>query len=143
MFSVIYCCFISLLFLRQIKESISSAQSVINIADPKAKGLVFSVAAESMRTALQPLLLFELKRGFLSWQFVVRQERRQEKAGVFIHFCTVRNTLLALDEMVKRILKYNMSRWKEFTVLETRRIEKERMLQAVLKIQGASHRSFF
>jgi len=109
---------------------------VINIADPKAKGLVFSVAAESLRKALQPLLVYELRRGFTAWNFVVRQERRQEKAGVFIHFCTVRNTLLALDEIVKRVLRNKVARWKDYTFFETQRIKKERMLQAVLKIQG-------
>jgi hypothetical protein len=43
----------------QIKTSISSAQSVINISDPKAKGLIFSVAAETMfryRDSTQSLL---------------------------------------------------------------------------------------
>ena len=123
-------------FVAQIKESISSAQNVVNIADPKAKELIFSVAAESMRKALQPLLLYELKRGFTAWTFVLRQERRQEKAGVFIHFCTVRNTLLALDESVKRILNNRMARWKDYTFMENQRLRKEKMLKAVLKIQG-------
>lgn len=119
-----------------IKESISTAQNVINIADPKAKGLIFQVAAEAMRRAMEPFLLFEIKRGFTAWSFVVRQERRQEKAGVFIHFLTVRNTLLALNAILTRVLHVNMQRWKAFTVAELQRIKKEKMLKAVLKIQG-------
>jgi hypothetical protein len=37
----------------QIKTSISSAQNVINISDPKAKGLIFSVAAETLFRSVQ------------------------------------------------------------------------------------------
>ena len=127
-------------FNEQIKESISSAQSVINIADPKAKELIFSVAAEALRKAMQPFLLYEMRRGLVAWNFAVRQERRQEKAGVFIRLLTVRNTLLALNTMVRRVLQYNFMLWTSFTASEVQRIRKERTINAVLKIQSQYRR---
>lgn len=85
--------------------------------------------------SLQPLLLYEIKRGFAAWMFVVRQERRAEKAGVFIHFLTVRNCLLALNNTVTRLLTRNMRKWKDFTLSEIKRLLKEKTLKAVLKLQ--------
>lgn len=76
-----------------------------------------------------------MKRGFTAWLFVVRQERRMEKAGVFIHFLTLRNCLLALNNTVTRCLARYMYKWKDYAILETKRLQKERMLKAVLKLQ--------
>ena len=39
----------------------------MSIADPKAKGLVFQVAAEELARAMQPLLTCEVRRGFMAW----------------------------------------------------------------------------
>lgn len=86
---------------------------------------------------MQPFLLYEIKRGFTAWTFVVRQERRFEKAGVFIHFLTLRNCLLSLNNMLRRCLFNNIQRWKEFTAYETKRLQKEATLKAVLKLQAA------
>src|SRR3990167_2401783 len=86
---------------------------------------------------MQPFLIYEIRRGFTAWLFVVRQERRQEKAGVFIHLLTLRNCLLALNSLVTRCLQRNMRRWKEFTVAEVKRLQKEKKLKAVLKLQAA------
>jgi hypothetical protein len=95
----------------------------------------FLTARYSVYRSLQPLLLYEIKRGFTAWMFVVRQERRAEKAGVFIHFLTLRNCLLALNNMVQRCLTRHMDRWKDFAIFETKRLMKERTLKAVLKLQ--------
>lgn len=109
----------------------------MSIADPKAKGLVFQVAAEELARAMQPLLTCEVRRGFMAWCFVVRQERRHEKAGVFIHFLTLRNCLLALNTLAVRVLRGKLKRWKDFTAYEIRRIQKEIMFRAVLRLQAA------
>jgi hypothetical protein len=54
-----------------------------------------------MRHALAPLLICEIRRGFIAWGFVVRQQRRREKAAFLIRFLTVRNTVLGLDRLGK------------------------------------------
>ncbi|KAJ1380388.1 hypothetical protein B484DRAFT_440960, partial [Ochromonadaceae sp. CCMP2298] len=121
-----------------IKETLTSAS--IKIEDPKARNLVLSVAAEAMRKALLPLLSAEIRRGFIAWGFVVRQQRRREKAGYFIRFLTLRNVCLGLDKMLLKVLRYNWRVWREVAAAETLRLKKQRVLNAVTRIQGVYRR---
>lgn len=114
----------------------STARSIVGIADPKTKHLLFAVAAENMQHALYPFLRYEMHRGFLAWGFVVRQQRRVEKAGAYLRFLTMRNIIVGLNSLLRGVLVANIRIWRNFAVMESLRIKKEQIRRAAVKIQS-------
>ena len=70
----------------------------------KAKQLVFSVAATTMKKALLSFLRYEMKRGFIAWSISNRQSRRREKVGIFIRYLTIRNIILGIHQMLQKVI---------------------------------------
>lgn len=121
----------------QVKKNIAFAQEMMSIANPKAKALLYTVAAEKMKQTLFTLLKVDMKRGMLAWKTATHQLRLQVKASKLIKLLGIRNILVGLDNIICRKLTINILRWKEFTITRTMEIQKENFVIAAIKIQSA------
>lgn len=72
----------------------------------KAKQLVFSVAATTMKKSLQILIKYEMNKGFIAWSIFLRQVRRKEKAMVFIRYLMIRNVVLGFNQLLRKVIIY-------------------------------------
>jgi hypothetical protein len=93
-----------------------------------------------MQPALYRIVLLELRRGFFAWLQMVQQARRQESVGLIFRFLVVRNEVVGINQLLRKVLKYNLDLWRDHAARETQRLQRERLLLAVVTIQKVMRR---
>lgn len=119
----------------QIKKGIAIAQELVNIRDPRARGMLFKLGVDRMKIALQKLVRIDLRRGFEAWKLQQRESILRQATGLLLRLLGDRNILAGLEQVLKKLLRANFEVWKRIAHEETLRLRKKVVLDAALKIQ--------
>eukprot|EP01038_Epipyxis_sp_PR26KG_P006367 gene6367-8768_t len=119
-----------------VKKDIATIQELVLLQNnTKAKPMLYSVAAESMRDSLLPIIRSELRRGWIAWSLMIHQQKRQENLKIFIKFLTIRNIVLGLKKLLSKVLNEKWKKWKLFTNEQNKRLKRLKVSKAILLIQ--------
>lgn len=122
-------------YCSKIKDGILSINEIVNVQDPKAKSMVLSMAAETMMTALDVILIKEKMRGWKAWRLAIQQARTTEKKTRYVNFQSLRCISISLRGLYLLAMEKKWLVWVNFANRETARIKKEKELKACILIQ--------
>lgn len=118
-----------------VKSNIAAIQSLVHIDNPRARQMMYSVAAERMQGALKLLVAGELRRGWRAWRLVNGQLRRRMCTILTIKLLGMRIISQKLNTAVCRVVEKKFLKWVNYTQKESARIKRELQLQATTEIQ--------
>jgi hypothetical protein len=119
----------------KIKDGILSINEIVNVQDPKAKGLVFSMAADKMTSALNTIIVKEQMRGWQAWRLAIQQARTTERKARYVTFQNLRCISISLRGLYLLAMGKKWLVWVNYAKRETARIKKERELKSCILIQ--------
>ncbi len=118
-----------------VKAGIASLQSLVQIDNPRAKQMLFSVAAERMQAALRLVIRGELRRGWWAWRMVNGQLRRRICTAKTIRVLGLRIVAEKLNNAVCRILEKKYLIWANNAQREAARLKRETQVRSTVEIQ--------
>lgn len=120
-----------------VKKTLEAAQSVVSVQDSKARHLLNMIAAERLFHALSLLPRVDLRRGWIAWRLHLHQQIREQRLRAVLRQLVLRNVVMGLHQIIQRLLRHRIATWKTFTLTETQRLRRQRILQATVTIQSA------
>lgn len=123
-----------------LKKTLEAAQGIVSVQDSKARQLMNMIGAERLHKALLVLPMVDKRRGWTAWRLHIHQTHREQRLQSILRSLVLRNVLNGLNEALMRIFSARLGHWKAFTVSETQRLRRQRIIDSTVLIQSAMRR---